>query len=127
MSMPDNLLTLGIPAQQKIIEILSSTPEKPHFRLQIKGGGCSGFEYVFGIDDSIHERDFHQSIRLGEDGFIMLVDAVSYQYVQNSSIDFLTDASGERFVVNNPNAKTSCSCGSSFALQKPSLSQPEDD
>ena len=117
MSMPENLLTLRPSAEQKIVEILLSTPEKPHFRLQIKGGGCSGFEYVFGIDDTIGDRDFHQSINHGDDGFIMLIDAVSYQYVQSASIEFVSDATGERFVIANPNAQTSCSCGSSFALK----------
>ena len=117
MSMPENLLTLRPSAQQKIVEILSNTPEKPHFRLQIKGGGCSGFEYVFGIDDTISDRDFYQSINHGDDGFMMLIDAVSYQYVQSASIEFVSDATGERFVISNPNAQTSCSCGSSFALK----------
>ena len=119
MTLPKSLLTLDLNAQKKIVEILSNTPDKPHFRLQIKGGGCSGFEYVFGIDDTITERDFHQSINYGDDGFMMLIDAISYQYVQNASINFVSDASGERFVVSNPNAQTSCSCGSSFALKDP--------
>lgn len=115
--MPEKLLTLQPSAQQKIVEILSSTPEKPHFRLQIKGGGCSGFEYVFGIDDTISDRDFYQSINYGDDGFMMLIDAISYQYVQSASIEFVSDAAGERFVISNPNAQTSCSCGSSFSLK----------
>jgi iron-sulfur cluster insertion protein len=119
----NTLLHIGQDACEKIATILVETPHKPHFRLQIKGGGCSGFEYIFGIDDTIREQDFHQSVPHQENPFIMLVDAVSYQYVQNSQIDYIVDAKGERFVVTNPNAETSCSCGSSFALKQPAGKQ----
>lgn len=119
MSLPDTLLEISPSACEKITSILLARPEKPHFRLQIVGGGCSGFEYVFGVDDTIREQDFHQSLSHDDNHFMLLVDAISYQYVQNANVDFVKDATGERFVVTNPNALTSCSCGSSFAIQQP--------
>ena len=109
-------LQLTESASKKVSEILQKTPDKPHFRVQIKGGGCNGFEYVFGIDDSIGSQDFSQHIKNCAHPFVLLVDAISLQYLQSAKIDYVLDARGERFVVNNPVAQTSCSCGSSFAV-----------
>lgn len=120
MSLPEHLLNITASASEKIVEILSTKPEKPHFRLQIMGGGCSGFEYAFGVDDTIGEQDFHKNIQSQESHFMMLIDPISFQYVQNATIDYVSDTKGARFVVTNPNALTSCSCGSSFALKEPS-------
>lgn len=113
------MISLSPAAREKVASILCQTPHKPHFRVQIKGGGCSGFEYVFGIDDTIRDNDFHESINNVSSPFLVLVDAISHQYIGNASVDFVSDAKGERFVVTNPNAETSCSCGSSFSA-KPS-------
>lgn len=117
MSTPDKLISVSAEAASKIAAILSQRPEKPYFRLQIVGGGCSGFEYVFGIDDTIREQDFYQAVTASPQAFKVLIDAISYQYVQQAHVDYIEDTSGARFVVTNPNAATSCSCGSSFALK----------
>lgn len=109
------LLLITKSAGDKIANILSKSPDTPHFRVQIKGGGCSGFEYQFGIDQEIKKRDFHQQYTDTDKPFTIVVDSISYQYIKNAKIDYKTDASGERFTVDNPNAQTSCSCGSSFS------------
>ncbi|MCP8352177.1 HesB/IscA family protein [Candidatus Synchoanobacter obligatus] len=114
--MPTPEITITAPASAKIGQILSHTPSKPHFRVQIKGGGCSGFEYVFGIDDNIREQDFSQEVTTETGRFSVLIDAISHQYIHSATIDFKRDEQGERFVVSNPNARAMCSCGSSFAV-----------
>ena len=111
-----SIVTLSDAAINKVANILLGSPEKPHFRVQIKGGGCSGFEYIFGIDDAIQARDFYQKINNATHPFIVVVDAISSQYIQGASIDYVCDTNGARFVVSNPNAHTSCSCGSSFSI-----------
>jgi iron-sulfur cluster insertion protein len=78
----------------------------------VTGGGCSGFQYGFSFDDQIAEDD-----TLAEcDGVRVAVDALSFQYLSGSEVDYLEDLSGSRFVVNNPNAETTCGCGSSFSI-----------
>lgn len=113
MSKP--LLTITESAGNKIAAILAQSPDKPHFRVQIKSGGCNGFEYCFGIDSEIGTRDFHQVYQKTPNPFVVLVDRISYQYIKAATIDYCIDANGERFTVSNPEAKTTCSCGSSFA------------
>lgn len=108
-------ITITESAGRKIAGILSQRPDKPHFRIKIKGGGCSGFEYVFGIDDEIGKRDFHATHQQSDLSFVVLVDSISYQYIKNATIDYRQDANGERFAIENPNSQTSCSCGSSFS------------
>lgn len=109
------LLTITKSAGNKIAAILAQSPDKPHFRVQIKSGGCNGFEYRFGIDSEIRKRDLHQVYQEAQSPFIVLVDRISYQYIKTATIDYCIDANGERFTVSNPEAQTTCSCGSSFA------------
>lgn len=82
------------------------------FRLSVNGGGCSGFSYSFDLDDSLEDEDlvfpFH--------GVEMVVDQVSLDFVKGSEIDFVEDLIGSAFRVNNPNATSSCGCGSSFSV-----------
>ena len=86
--------------------------EEVSLRVAVKGGGCSGFQYGFQFEEQSEEDDVHFAI--GE--VKLLVDSMSLQYLLGSEIDFLDDLMGSRFVVNNPNASTTCGCGSSFAL-----------
>lgn len=109
------LLTITKSAGEKIASILANSPDKPHFRVQIKPGGCSGFEYRFGIDSEIRKRDLHQEYKDATSSFVVLVDRISYQYVKTATIDYCVDANGERFTVHNPGAEVTCSCGSSFS------------
>ena len=79
------------------------------FRVFVEGGGCSGFQYGFAFDD---KRDGDQTFDIG--GLEVLIDPMSLQYLAGSTVDFVEDMRGAGFTVNNPNAKTSCGCGSSF-------------
>jgi iron-sulfur cluster insertion protein len=78
----------------------------------VQGGGCSGFQYGFTFDEAHNDDDF--DFRYNE--VTVLVDSMSMQYLQNSEIDFREDAMGANFVINNPNAATTCGCGSSFSV-----------
>ena len=80
-------------------------------RVYVQGGGCSGFQYGFTFDEEQQADD--TSIENG--GVTLLVDPMSFQYLVGSRIDYKEDLEGARFIINNPNATTTCGCGSSFA------------
>jgi len=80
-----------------------------HFRVFIEGGGCSGMRYGFVFDDSKAD-DFCWQV----DGQSVAIDPLSAQYLRGAKVDYVSDLRGEGFVVDNPNAKTSCGCGHSF-------------
>ena len=80
-------------------------------RIFVEGGGCSGLKYGFTFDEVINDDD---SV-VEKDGVMLLVDSLSYQYLLGAEVNYLEDLSGERFVIRNPNAQTTCGCGSSFA------------
>lgn len=82
------------------------------FRAYITGGGCSGFEYGFTFDEARAEDDF----AIENQGVTLLVDPMSFQYLAGAEIDYVSDVNGERFIIRNPNAKTTCGCGSSFSI-----------
>ena len=81
-------------------------------RVFITGGGCSGFQYGFTFDENEQEGD----TVIVNDGVTMLVDPVSYQYLVGAEVDYKEDLSGAQFIINNPNATTTCGCGSSFSV-----------
>lgn len=85
---------------------------KLKLRVTVSGGGCSGFQYGFEFDENAADDD----IQVENDGVIMLVDSMSLQYLAGSEVDYLEGLEGARFVINNPNAKSTCGCGSSFAM-----------
>jgi iron-sulfur cluster insertion protein len=85
---------------------------KLKLRVSVDGGGCSGFQYGFAFDENIGDDD----TVIEKGGATMLVDATSMQYLNGSEIDYLEGLEGARFVVNNPNAKSTCGCGSSFSV-----------
>jgi iron-sulfur cluster insertion protein len=80
-------------------------------RVFVSGGGCSGFQYGFTFDEKIEDGDFCVENR----GVQLLVDPMSAQYLMGAEIDYKEDLQGAQFVIRNPNAKTTCGCGSSFA------------
>jgi iron-sulfur cluster insertion protein len=80
-------------------------------RVYISGGGCSGFQYGFGFESEVGEDD-HE---LAQHGVTLLVDPLSMPYLEGAEIDYAEDLQGERFIIRNPNATTTCGCGSSFA------------
>lgn len=83
-----------------------------HLRVYITGGGCSGFSYGFTFDESYKEGD--SSVE--NSGVQLVVDPMSYQYLIGATVDYLEDLQGARFIIHNPNAKTTCGCGSSFSV-----------
>ena len=81
-------------------------------RVFITGGGCSGFQYGFSFEEIAAEDD----ATIERDGITVLVDPMSYQYLVGSEVDYTEGLEGSRFIVNNPNATTTCGCGSSFSI-----------
>jgi iron-sulfur cluster insertion protein len=81
-------------------------------RVFIQGGGCSGFQYGFSFDEEMKEGD----TRVDTDGVAMLVDPKSLQYLMGAEVDYTESLQGSQFVIRNPNASTTCGCGSSFSV-----------
>ncbi|MCK5191036.1 MAG: iron-sulfur cluster insertion protein ErpA [Methylococcales bacterium] len=81
-------------------------------RVYISGGGCSGFQYGFTFDEEISEDD----TQIENGGVTVLIDSMSVQYLNGAEIDYKEDISGAQFVIRNPNASTTCGCGSSFSV-----------
>ncbi len=107
-------------AAEKVAQLITEEENDAlNLRVFITGGGCSGFQYGFTFDEEIQDDDmifetkvenYHRAIKL-------LVDPMSYQYLSNAEIDYREDLQGEQFVIKNPNAKTTCGCGSSFSIE----------
>jgi iron-sulfur cluster insertion protein len=97
----------------KVTEMLAEEND-PSLRLRIfiTGGGCSGFQYGFAFDDAAKDDDFAVS----QGPVTVLVDAMSMQYLVGAEIDYEDKLEGARFVIRNPNAQTTCGCGSSFSV-----------
>lgn len=81
-------------------------------RVYITGGGCSGFQYGFSFDDEMAEDD----TTVEKDGVTVLIDPMSYQYLVGAEVDYTEGLEGSRFIINNPNASTTCGCGASFSI-----------
>ena len=106
------MLTVTEAAQTKISDILLEENNPTlKLRMYVQGGGCSGMSYGFTLDEIQNEDDFEIPI----DSSSVLVDAMSMQYVSGATIDYKDDLSGSQFVIKNPNAETTCGCGSSFS------------
>jgi iron-sulfur cluster insertion protein len=88
--------------------------QNPNLKLRvfIQGGGCSGFQYGFTFDEDVNEDDFE----FEKDSVKFLIDSMSYQYLAGSKVDFKEDVMGNSFTIVNPNATTTCGCGSSFSV-----------
>jgi iron-sulfur cluster insertion protein len=80
-------------------------------RVFVQGGGCSGFQYGFTFDEAVNEDD----TAMEKNGVTLLIDSMSYQYLVGAEIDYKEDLEGSQFVIKNPNATTTCGCGSSFS------------
>jgi len=81
-------------------------------RVFVQGGGCSGFQYGFTFDEETNEDD----TAMVKNGVTLLIDSMSYQYLVGAEIDYKEDINGAQFVIKNPNASTTCGCGSSFSV-----------
>jgi len=100
-------------AATKVSELLVEE-DNPNLKLRvfISGGGCSGFQYGFTFDENVEEGD----TRIDKGGVTLLVDPMSVQYLMGAEIDYREDLEGAQFVIRNPNATTTCGCGSSFSV-----------
>ena len=104
-----------LPGAVTKLQELVAEENNPNVKLRVfvQGGGCSGFSYGFTFDEIKNEDDFEFPI---DTNFNVLVDAMSMQYLQGATIDYKEETMGSQFVISNPNAKTSCGCGSSFSV-----------
>jgi len=100
-------------AAQKVGQLIAEegNPELK-LRVYVSGGGCSGFQYGFTFDESAEDGD----VQVVNAGVTLLVDPLSVQYLMGAEIDYREDIQGAQFVIRNPNATTTCGCGSSFSV-----------
>ena len=100
-------------AHARIENVMNSNKELgSKFRVYVTGGGCSGFQYGFKFDSEVA---FDDDV-IEFDNFSVLLDSMSYPYLFGSTLDFVEDLSGSKFVIENPNAQTTCGCGESFTI-----------
>ena len=94
------------------VKMLIEEEGNPELKLRVfvSGGGCSGFQYGFTFDEVVNEDD----TQMAKNGVTLLIDAMSLQYLLGAEIDYKEDLQGAQFVIKNPNATTTCGCGSSF-------------
>ena len=105
-------VTVSPRAAKRIAAILTGEGQGAMLRLAVTGGGCSGFQYNFALDESRMDDDLF----IEESGARVLIDPVSLDFLAGAEIDFTDDLIGQAFKVNNPNATSSCGCGTSFSV-----------
>lgn len=106
-------VTLSDSAARRIAGILRSETEKRALRVSVEGGGCSGFSYKYDLVDDSPEPD---DIVVAKAGAKVFIDSMSLQFMGGSEIDFVDDLMGQSFQIKNPNATSSCGCGTSFSI-----------
>ena len=104
--------TMTSRAARRIAEILAAESAEAMLRVAVTGGGCSGFQYSFALDSARAEDD----IVIEREGATVLVDPMSLDFLKGAELDFVDDLIGAAFKVNNPNATSSCGCGTSFSV-----------
>jgi iron-sulfur cluster insertion protein len=112
-TLPHDGLKIGDGAVARIQHLIESEG-KPDLKLRISvtGGGCSGFQYNFSLDDTVAEDD----IEFTQGGVTVLIDETSLPFVDGATLNFTTDLMGAYFTMDNPNANSTCGCGSSFSV-----------
>lgn len=106
-------ITITDTAVEKIREVIAEENNPSlMLRMFVQGGGCSGFQYGFTLDEVQAEDDFI----IEKNGIKILVDSMSYQYIDGASLDYKDELYGSQFVISNPNASSTCGCGSSFSV-----------
>jgi iron-sulfur cluster insertion protein len=113
MSNPELPIQFTDAAANKV-KMLITDEENPNLKLRVyvTGGGCSGFQYGFTFDEKVNDGD----MTIDKQGVTMVVDPMSLQYLMGGVVDYTEGLEGSRFLVNNPNATTTCGCGSSFSI-----------
>lgn len=114
-------IVLTVSAADKVASLLADE-DNPNLNLRvyITGGGCSGFQYGFNFDANVNDDDtiIEQTCSDNITKIKLLIDALSFPYLQQAEIDYTQGIQGEQFVIRNPNAKTTCGCGSSFSIEE---------
>ncbi len=105
-------MTLSPSAAARVAAIAAKQGKPAVLRLAVEGGGCSGFQYKFGLDDGPDADD----LVIEQDGVTLVVDSMSLELVAGSEVDYVESLGGSAFKVTNPNASAGCGCGSSFAV-----------
>ncbi|MEN8206603.1 MAG: iron-sulfur cluster insertion protein ErpA [Pseudomonadota bacterium] len=106
-------VTFSDAAAKKVRSLIEEeNNSKLKLRIYISGGGCSGFQYGFSFDEKVGEGD----VTVENDGVSLVIDPMSYQYLIGAEVDYTEGLEGAQFVVKNPNATTTCGCGSSFSV-----------
>lgn len=105
-------ISVSARAASRIRDILKTEPEGAMLRVSVNGGGCSGFQYAFDIDQTRADDD----LVIERDGATVLIDSVSVELLAGSEIDFVDELMGQAFRIHNPQAKASCGCGTSFSI-----------
>ncbi|MGB5078973.1 MAG: iron-sulfur cluster assembly accessory protein [Sphingorhabdus sp.] len=107
-----NVISMTDNAARRVAEIATKLGKSPILRLSVEGGGCSGFQYRFGLADRVDADD----IQAEGQGALLVVDPVSLDLVRGSAVDFVESLGGKSFQVTNPQAASGCGCGSSFSV-----------
>lgn len=110
LAMPDPLVFTDAAASKVAALVAEEGNPELKLRVFVQGGGCSGFQYGFTFDEQVNDDD----TVMRKNGVSLLIDAMSYQYLVGAEIDYKDDLNGAQFVIRNPNASTTCGCGSSF-------------
>lgn len=105
-------ISLSDRAAERIGELKNSEDAVSALRVYVEGGGCSGFQYGFQLDTNRNEDD----VEINKSDNRLWVDSLSLQYLEGSTVDYVDDLMGARFVVTNPNASGTCGCGASFSV-----------
>ncbi|GAA4361925.1 iron-sulfur cluster insertion protein ErpA [Kangiella marina] len=106
-------ITVTEAASKKVQQLIDEEENQQlKLRVFVTGGGCSGFQYGFTFDENQKEND----MTIEKDGVKILIDSLSFQYLMGSEVDYTEGLQGSRFIINNPQAKTTCGCGSSFSI-----------
>ena len=105
-------VTVSTRAAKQIAKIVAAEAKPMMLRLSVSGGGCSGFQYNFTLDDKVADDD----LVIAEGGIKVLIDSTSLEFLKGSEVDYVDDLIGAAFKVTNPNATASCGCGTSFAI-----------
>ena len=111
MPMPTSDVSVTERAARRIAQILKDEAAGATLRVSVKGGGCSGFQYAFDIDQPAAD-----DLTVDRDGVSVLIDTVSLPFLKGAEIDFVDDLMGQSFRIQNPNAVASCGCGTSFTV-----------
>ena len=106
------LVSVTDSAARRIAALIKDDGGDTALRVAVNGGGCSGFRYDFTFDDARQDDD----LVIEKDGAVVLIDSMSQLYLAGAAIDFIEDVIGSSFQITNPNATSSCGCGSSFSI-----------